>query len=613
MPKRIALFILGVAIAVGAFLLYQLITGASIGPTVKPRGLAVTVPSDTGIDITEMDGEKPVYEITAAGSPEQIKDEHGNPRPGQFRLHQLVGTWYDKSGRTLEVRGDSCEIQMAPGTAGAGVLRSGSSPGARMNGIGAGGQNVDMSRLHWEDFSGTLTGHVYLTISPLPASGRNSTTKDQLPLGLRIYFDEPLHLDGSQSLLTTAGGIHIRSSVIESDGKGLQLVMDPYSKPQRIEKLFLEDNPAGNQIIFRGAGSKVSAMTNRTSTEKKVPASSSQPALVQAAPPPASQIASTKPDKKKEPPPPPVAYRLSFGEKILAKAQQGSLSSDRLFLMFMPTRELAAADTTTTKQSPAGTSPAAPASAPATMDFPNEPAPIRPVQADDLSVTWSGPMELQPMEPEESSQLALRGSDDFALEAVGTVETPVILSQTTTRSTLQAEGGEKKSVPSRESSISIRAGHLLYPGQDRPITISPGDVAQVVLHQVVNNLLKAGDVSDQQIACGEVVYTPDTSGQGKDHAVLAGPGTLVSKTPSEQLTSSWATRMDVTLSRRGFQRWKRPKDAWAILQGAVISSKGGDSISICRRASWMCRWRIMSSKARRLRLHLSYLHRAGLS
>jgi len=584
MPKRIALFILGVVIAVGAFLLYQLITGASIGPTVKPRGLAVTESTNSGIDITEMDGEKPVYEITASGSPEQIKDAAGNPRPGQFRLHQLVATWYDKTGRTLEIRGDTCEIQMAPGTAGAGILKgSGAgSSGPRLTGTGAGGKDVDITRLHWEDFSGTLRDHVYLTISPLPINPRNATAKDPLPAGLRIYFDEPLHLDGSQSLLTTTGGIHIRSTVIESDGKGLQLVLNPYAKPQRIEKLLLEDNPAGNQIIFRNAGSKVAAMTNRTAATKKAttaPAPAPDTALA-LAPAPTTQKASTKPAKPKEPSGPPVTYELSFGEKISAVTQQGTLTSDRLYLRFMPTRGLADTDTTSSKSDkPGAVAPVAATTASAPAPFPDDPAPILPVKPDDLAVTWSGPMELSPLDPEEASQLALRGPDDFALKATGTAQNPVTLTQHTTRTTTLASAtGEKSTVPSRDSIISIRAGLLLYPGQDRPITISPGDVAQVVLHQIINNLLKPGDVSDQQITCGEVVYTPDTSGLNKDHAVLAGPGTLQSQTPNEELTTNWATRMDVDLepppdARGGNER----AIARAVLQGAAISSRGSDS------------------------------------
>src|SRR5579862_1105944 len=111
MPKRIALFFLGVVLAIGAFLLYQHFTGSSVGGSPKGK-LSVVAPPTTLPMTVEQRNEQGVleYVITAPGSPEQIKDASGKPIPGQFRLKDPIATFFDRSGRTVEVRGKICQL-----------------------------------------------------------------------------------------------------------------------------------------------------------------------------------------------------------------------------------------------------------------------------------------------------------------------------------------------------------------------------------------------------------------------------------------------------------------------------------------------------------------------
>ncbi len=322
MPKRIALFILGLVMALGAFWLYQLVTGQSIGPAVKPRAIAIPVSDNSTLQITERNKDGTlIYAISAARSPDQLKDAAGVPLPGQFRLDHPIATWYDKSGRTLEIRGDSCDIHIAPG-AGTGNGRPGEAktgtvnPNTKVSGLGPEGKDVDFSKLHLEDFSATLQDHVYLTISPPDhALGSAASTKPEaLAGGMRIYFDGPLHLDGSQSLLSTAGGIHIRSDLIELNGKGMQLVMNPDSNPRRIERLRLEDNSDGNSIIFRNVGSRALALSSAPASVTPTTQTAGQNTAAAPATG-AGQTATRAATPAGNPAEPPVDYRTSFGEK----------------------------------------------------------------------------------------------------------------------------------------------------------------------------------------------------------------------------------------------------------------------------------------------------------
>src|SRR4051794_3426770 len=112
MPKRIALFILGVALAIGAFLLYQNLSGSSlrggIGPgnKVAPASSADGTKLQNSFEGRDQNG-RLEYLITAVKAPEAMKDDAGNAIPGRYKIEGPVATLYDKTGRTIEIRGDS--------------------------------------------------------------------------------------------------------------------------------------------------------------------------------------------------------------------------------------------------------------------------------------------------------------------------------------------------------------------------------------------------------------------------------------------------------------------------------------------------------------------------
>src|SRR5262245_31781643 len=121
MPKRIALFVLGLVLAVVAFLVYQNITGSTMqqnkGKAVGGRGPATTLHATW--EQRDLKGRLQLY-VTAAKSPEQVKDDAGNPLPGHFQMEKPHAFFY-QGGRVIEVMADWCElvVDQAPQAAGA--------------------------------------------------------------------------------------------------------------------------------------------------------------------------------------------------------------------------------------------------------------------------------------------------------------------------------------------------------------------------------------------------------------------------------------------------------------------------------------------------------------
>jgi hypothetical protein len=207
MQKRFVLLVLGVAMVLGAFLAYQFVSGASTMGRPK-KAVATTGPATTLPMAYESRDEfgQLEYLITATRA-EPIKDTTGNPLPGQFQLIGPIATFYDKTGRTVEVRGDTCRIAfdqtIRPNSSGSGTLLTG--------GPGSGAATTRMlAALR----SGQLSGHVRLTISARPEGAPPVGNEEERKFTegeLKIHFDGDLQFDGTQEILTSPGNIYIRS------------------------------------------------------------------------------------------------------------------------------------------------------------------------------------------------------------------------------------------------------------------------------------------------------------------------------------------------------------------------------------------------------------------
>ncbi|HEY4329453.1 MAG TPA: hypothetical protein VGN88_06935, partial [Phycisphaerae bacterium] len=162
MPKRIALFVLGMVLAVGAFLLYQYFGGPDLTGGKKPKSIIKDAPTTLPMTFERRapDG-RLLYVVTAANSPTPILDENRNPIPGQFTLEKPLATFYDATGRTITISGDTCKAtvdQTSKGEAGLTTATKGN-PSDRLN-----------LRL------GELSGHVRMVISPRPVAASAPAT-----------------------------------------------------------------------------------------------------------------------------------------------------------------------------------------------------------------------------------------------------------------------------------------------------------------------------------------------------------------------------------------------------------------------------------------------------
>src|SRR5690348_8962845 len=103
MRKRLGLFIVGFVLALGAFFLYQYFANASFLPTKPPKGPDVVVSQADRAQAFEFrnkdTGDLKAIVTFKAATP--VKDKDGNPIPGQYKVTEPSGTFYDKSGRTI--------------------------------------------------------------------------------------------------------------------------------------------------------------------------------------------------------------------------------------------------------------------------------------------------------------------------------------------------------------------------------------------------------------------------------------------------------------------------------------------------------------------------------
>ncbi len=512
MPKRIALFVLGLLLSIGAFLAYQRLTGSGFLP-------AKTV--DDSVATTEPIDDRPkTYEsrringdleyILSAKNFEPAKSREGVTLPGEFLMIEPAARYYTSDGRLITVHADSGTVSVD--------------------------QTATGSRSRLMPRGGRLSGNVTITFGPQEGDdGLSGTAKGGT---IEVKLSKDLEFDNVQRVMTSPGEIHVRSSQIAFDGEDLTIAFNP--DQQRLEYFRIE---RGNKILVRNVDPQSLALSDAPTDASTQPAlaagsppvSTTAPALAAggAATAPALAEAATRPSRI------PTAYKLSFGQDVAASLGTRTLTSDRLYVLFMA----AASEVNQSGKGAAGkdaapASPATPAAAPDVTATGPAVDPLPAPKAEDLVITWTGPMEMRPTGPDD---LHLTGPKDKALEAVGTLQRPV-----------QIHDGPRV----------VTAGRLWLHAAEKRVEIEPGDLGYV----------KMSDPAKGTATCQGLSYVRDTN-----HLALAGPGKL-------EVPQSVLRRTAVASARPLVISWQRTLDLDLVdLPGPKKSNKQ-DAIPAIRRA-----------------------------
>ena len=563
MPKRIALFILGLVIALAAFKLYQRVSGSSYAA--HPKGVRVfptsTQPAETP-SYESRDAEGRLEFLITCESFEQLKGPNGEVLQEQVALKKPVGTFFDKSGRTMEIRADTCRAVIDQGFKGSGggsILTTGAGGEKGATGAGGGGKDKKGGRAAQPLRLGQLSGHVRLLISALPEDAAKPITDPALlarKAGVAVFFDDDLEVDGSQDILSSPGKVHLRSEIADFDGEGLQLAFNRDSR--RIEYLQVAK---GDQVIIRNVGSKALSFSDNAATAPANPATRS--AARPASQPAATQVAGTKPGKEPPSTVPQPTYKLSFGQDVRAsvgtageKGGERVLTSDRLYLLFMPSSGLAGGDTGSgdnTAVAPAGASNSA-----TTRAGPGDHAEaIAAAGPNDLVVHWTGPMEMRPAGEQE---LKLVNGQDVALEAVGARDNPVRVRD----SRFVASAGRLwyHALAQREGQTELQGVIKLEPEEfGHILLVDPAqgqvDCKEVTIFQKENRVELLGPGTYEKLAAAPV------GAVGRAGAASGGSGGGGGAT-----TVAWNDRMDLELAQT--RDSKDPANSALAIRRAVI-------------------------------------------
>jgi hypothetical protein len=424
---------------------------------------------------------------------------------------------------------------------------------------------------------GQLSGHVRLTIGAQPSGDTlsavvrvASTTTAPASTArapseaskafrgeMKIYFDDMVEFDGNQQILTSAGNIYVRSDTVAFDAQGLTLAFNFNRDAQRVEYLRIDK---GNRILLRNVGARALSLAepeNPAATRPRrgenaprgtaaVPAGATAPTRATAATTSPAAIASTRPGRR--PAAPPTVYKLSFGQDVRAAVGGSSLTSERLYLLFMAAGDMAdggkqGAETAPAERAVAQGGPLSPGgnagAPPATRVADDLPGPMPPARENDLVVTWAGPME---MRPSGEQDLKLVNARDIALDAVGSPERPVEV---------------------RDPRAITRSGELWYHSEEHRIRLEPGSYGRVDIDmlEAPRSAVAARGGADggrgaavatrggPAVARTRVVCQEVTIHQLDNRAELLGPGTIESKSRSGELsTVAWKESLDVELA-----------------------------------------------------------------
>ncbi len=470
MPKRIILFILGLVIAIGAFWLYQTLTGTTFftpKAVLRPTTRSSEIPP--GYESRYPDGQ--LEYVVNARKIELVKNANNESTQGQYELTEPTAVYYTTDNQIIKARADR------------GVFI--------VDNIGSGTKIKPVPR------GGRLAGNIIITIGP--AASFIDGSFDLQPGQIQIRLDKDLEFDYNDRLFTSAGNVQVRNERVEFDGKRLTLALNMVDR--RIEFLRIDE---GNKILLKNIANDALALRPTVTTQES-PATNSAttdtaPALVTADPAtPSDAPAATHPAATKAATPP-TTYKLSFGSQVKASVGTRSHTSEQLFVLFMidGSNLRTTKKTVTSAPAPHPTFSPAPAKSPATAPTTQLVlAPVPPLskeQESDLVVTWSGPMEMRPSGPDD---LKLLHGRDAALEAVGTRENPVIMRDTTGNSLRQAT-----------------AGRIWYHAAAQKLQLEKGDLAAITF----------ADPTLGKATCDGLAFTQ--TGDGTSTVELVGPGNI---------------------------------------------------------------------------------------
>ncbi|HVX87194.1 MAG TPA: hypothetical protein VH253_20585 [Phycisphaerae bacterium] len=517
MLKRVALFVIGLMVAVGALLLYEYFSGASInGTRVESHSTASTGPREDQPFVYE--GRRPEnadleYVLTAKKFTAATAAD-GTTIPGEFLLTEPSARYYTTDGRLVTIRGDSGVVFVDTVASGPG--------GTKTKFVPRGGR---------------LSGHVTLTFGPQDADTNAASAASTI----RVKLAKDLVFDNVARQLQSDGDISVRSNQVAFDGSDVMIAFNPdqkrleYFRINKGNKIILHDvDPEtlalSDTAVTKGGEARGGATQAATAPAAAGAGAATGPATGLATAP--AMAAASEPGKEpgKEAgkvSSTPTTYKLAFGQNVSATMGQRTLTSDQLFVLFM-----AAAQDVTQKPKPvavsdhaaaaegqaAGTGNGTASSEPATQGA--EAAATEPLPkatTSDLVITWTGPMEMRPAGPDD---LKLQGPKDKALEAVGTAERPVVM---------------------HDATRTVTAGRLWVHAAERRLEIEPGELGQV----------RMADTAGGSGTCQKVSYDRNTN-----HLTLRGPGvidvpqTLLRKSASaggKPLEITWQTSLDLDL------------------------------------------------------------------
>lgn len=414
MHKKVLLFVVGLLLAVGAFFIYQWLTGWTFMKGQRPA-LVLTTQDSKGVTYEQWtkDGKAIEYELKAEGF-SQARDADGKLIPGQYVLVQPRVTYYMGKRDIIYMRADS------------GTLRADTVGGGTPGGMAGGLSSQKMSPR-----GGRLHGNVMIAFGPRDSFGEWTGDWKLERMGegqTLIKFEKDIEFNWLDRIVQSPGAVQVRSDRVAFDGAGLTFAFSP---EQRVLQYLRIDK--GDKIIVKqavkGFGGLLSPASAGSAPAGSAPAP--QPAATEvAAETPANPNAATRPDA-------PPTYRIQFGRDVQAQVGTFSLSSENLYLLAKvamgnfdrspgpePTATRAAAPvidptpvaTTIEKPKPAKLGPLV------SEVFARRPQDQ--VGPEDLVVTWVGSME---MRPAEAGTLQLTDARDVALEAVGIAGKPVVV------------------------------------------------------------------------------------------------------------------------------------------------------------------------------------------
>ncbi len=459
-----------------------------------------------------------------------LKDENNKQIVGQYELTEPMATYYTTDGNLLYIRADRGTITINDRT---GAVKAGIS----------------------DRFRGAhLAGNVVLTYGPRESFMGTSL---EIKAGqFQVRFEKDLDLNYAEGIVTSPGLVHLRADQdkLRFDGENLTIAFNRSQKKQEIELLRIEPTSGkDNYMLFKDVGRQGFSLDDTATTRagagtgNAVANAGTQPAVASTAAAPSATGITTQAATATKPGP--IVYKVSLGKEVTATLGGRKLTSDQLFVFFQSPANPAGGKSATTAKAvepaPAATTAA---SAPATTAVAAT-APAPKAAPDDLEVRWTGPME---MRPAAAGDVQLTDRRDIAIEAVGTMERPVLV---------------------RDETRTARAGILQYHRAAQSVALAPGDVGPVVITDA--------DLADPVRSARTLTCQGVTFSRSENLVHLAGPGRMEvpqsvlrrneKNVAGNPLVVAWAHMLDVELADAARVVGKGPKKM--AIRRAVFTGK----------------------------------------